>query len=158
MQKRVLTILSCVALLNLSSWAANNKAGRAAAGPLPDKAYLQKILDGWSTLDPQKQGQFYASGEHTFFDVAPLKYNSWQEYEAGVSKELADYKSATFTLNDDAQIHPAGNYVWATATFKEDATLKSGKRDLATFRWTLVFENQGGKWLLVHEHASEPMQ
>jgi len=35
--------------------------------------------------------------------------------------------------------------------------MKSGKREMGTFRWTFVFEKQGGKWLLVHEHISEPL-
>jgi len=28
---------------------------------------------------------------------------------------------------------------------KEDATMKSGKREMATIRWTFVFEKQDGK-------------
>jgi ketosteroid isomerase-like protein len=35
-------------------------------------------------------------------------------------------------------------------------TQKSGKREMATFRWTAVFEKQDGKWVIVHEHVSEP--
>ena len=37
-------------------------------------------------------------------------------------------------------------------------TRKSGKRELATLRWTVVFGKQDGKWLIVHEHVSEPLQ
>jgi ketosteroid isomerase-like protein len=29
---------------------------------------------------------------------------------------------------------------------------------MGNFRWTVVFEKQGGKWLIVHEHISVPMQ
>jgi ketosteroid isomerase-like protein len=159
MQKRVLTLLTLVLAFSLSSFAAPKKAAaKTAAGPIPDKAYLQKIWDGWGTLDASKVAEFYASGDHTFFDIAPLKYNSWDEYQKGVTNVIADYKSATFTLNDDAQLHPAGDYVWGTATVKSDMTHKSGKRDMATFRWTFVFEKQDGKWLIVHEHISEPLQ
>jgi ketosteroid isomerase-like protein len=157
MRNRFLIALTCVFALATSVLAAPKKtAAKAATGPLPDQAYLQKIWDGWGTLDPSRVAEFYAQGDHTFFDVAPLKYGSWQEYQVGVKKELADYKSGTFTVNDDAQIHPAGNYVWGTATVKEDATLNSGKRELATFRWTVILEKQDGKWLIVHEHVSEP--
>jgi ketosteroid isomerase-like protein len=36
---------------------------------------------------------------------------------------------------------------------------KNDKREMATFRWTAVFEKQkDGKWLIVHEHVSEPIQ
>jgi hypothetical protein len=29
---------------------------------------------------------------------------------------------------------------------------------MGNFRWTVVLENQDGKWLTVHEHVSEPLQ
>ena len=57
---------------------------KKSAGPAPDKAYLQKIWDGWSTLDPANVAKYYATGPHTYFDIAPLKYNSWDEYVKGV--------------------------------------------------------------------------
>lgn len=128
------------------------------AGGAPDKAHLQKIWDAWSTLDPANPAPFYAQGPHVFFDIAPLKYSSWDEYQKGVVAVLANFKSAKLTVNDDAEIHSAGSIVWATATVKEDATLTSGKREMGNFRWTVVFEKQGGKWLIVHEHISVPMQ
>src|SRR5439155_9866756 len=101
--------------------------------------------------------QYYAKGEHTFFDIAPLKYSSWDEYEAGVKKVLADNQAGKFTVNDDAELHPAGDYVWGSATVKSDMTQKSGKREMGTFRWTYVFHKEDGKWLLVHEHVSAPL-
>jgi ketosteroid isomerase-like protein len=29
---------------------------------------------------------------------------------------------------------------------------------MAVLRWTLIFEKQAGKWMIVHEHMSEPLQ
>jgi ketosteroid isomerase-like protein len=131
------------------------KATKHATGAV-DKAYLQKIWDGWATLDAAGQRQYYAQGPHVFFDVAPLKYGSWDEYQAGVAKELADYKSAKFTVNDDAQIHKAGDTYWVTATVAYEMTRKSGKVEMGTMRSTDVFEKQEGKWVIVHEHISVP--
>ena len=71
---------------------------------------------------------------------------------------LAGYKSAKFTLNDDAVIHPEGNIVWATATVKDEMTSKAGKVEMGNLRWTVVFEDQAGKWLIVHEHVSAPLE
>jgi ketosteroid isomerase-like protein len=158
MLKRILTLSTVVLAITLSGFATTKKATGKAAGPVPDKAFLQKYWDNWSTLNPANTAQYYASGQHTFFDIAPLKYDSWDEYQKGVVAVAADYKSAVFTLNDDLQLHPAGDYVWGTATLKSDMTRKSGKRELATLRWTVVFEKQDGKWLIVHEHVSEPLQ
>lgn len=124
----------------------------------PDKAYLQSVWDGWSTLNPENVAKFYDSGPHTFFDIAPLKYDSWQQYDSGVKDELGKYKSAKFTVNDDAAIHPHGNLVWATATVKFEMDQKSGKVEAGDMRWTALFENRGGSWKIVHEHVSVPMQ
>jgi len=155
MARRFLLMLACL-VVAVSGVAAPKKSEKKG-GPVPDKAYLQKIWDGWATLDPANTAQFYATGQHTFFDIAPLKYDSWDEYEAGVKKVLADFKTAKLTVNDDVQLHPAGDYVWGTATVKEDAVMKSGKHEMATFRWTVVFMRENGKWLIVHEHISEPL-
>jgi ketosteroid isomerase-like protein len=154
MMKRmvVLAFVMCVTITGLAQ-----KAARATSGVGMDKAYVQKIWDGWATLDASKQKQYYAQGPHVFFDIAPLKYASWDEYEAGVTKELADYKAAKFTVNDDLQIHKSGDAYWITATVASDMTHKSGKREMASFRWTAVFERKDGKWLIVHEHVSEPL-
>jgi ketosteroid isomerase-like protein len=154
--KRLSALLLCLFALSFSISA--KPAHSKSAPPAPDKAYLQKIWDGWSTLDTANVAKFYASGPLTFFDIAPLKYNSWEEFKSGVKVELADYKSAQFTLNDDLAIHPHGDLVWATATVKEEMTTKAGKVEMGNFRWTVVLENQDGRWLIVHEHVSEPIQ
>jgi ketosteroid isomerase-like protein len=151
-----LAVCMTIPVLTQIGFAQKGKKVPAAAGAV-DKAYLQKIWDGWATLDAAGQKQFYAQGPHVFFDTAPLKYGSWDEYESTVSKELGDYKAARFTVNDDAQIHKSGDAYWITATVASDMTKKSGKREMATFRWTAVFEKQDGKWMIVHEHVSGPL-
>ena len=155
MKSCTLVFVLFLACSTLTSPAAAKKMPKTAA---PDKSHLQTIWDSWATLDPAKVAQFYASGPHTFFDIAPLKYSSWDEYEKGVRQVVADYKSAKFTVNDDADLHPAGKDVWGTATVKYEMTHKDGKVDAGNFRWTVVFEQQGGKWLIVHEHISIPSQ
>ena len=36
---------------------------------------------------------------------------------------------------------------------RSDVTLP----EMGNFRWTVVFENEEGKWLIVHEHVSAPL-
>jgi ketosteroid isomerase-like protein len=158
MQKRLLTVLACILVLSITSLAAGkNKKKTMPSGPAPDKASLQKMLDDWSALDSSKMAKYYAQGNLNFFDIAPLKYNNWAEYQTGAGNLLKGYKSLKLTMNDDAQIHQEGDLVWATATVKEDAVTSAGKRELATMRWTVIFQYQDGKWLIVHEHTSEPL-
>jgi ketosteroid isomerase-like protein len=159
MTNRILTLAVCLLAVALPGIAQTRKPAMKskAAGAAPDKAYMQKIWDGWSTLDPANTAKYYASGPHTFFDIAPLKYNSWEEYQVGVKSVLAGYKSAKFTVNDDAEIHSHGDLVWGTATVKSEMTTKSGKVDMGNFRWTVVWQNEEGKWRIVHEHVSAPL-
>lgn len=156
MFKRLLTVSFCLIALTVS--AQTKKSAMKSAAAAPDRAYLQKVWDGWATLNPDNVAKYYATGPHAFFDIAPLKYGSWDEYEKGVKGVLAGYKAARFNLNDDVAIHPHGDLVWVTATVAEELTAKSGKVDMGNFRWTAVLENQDGKWLIVHEHVSAPLQ
>jgi ketosteroid isomerase-like protein len=158
MYQRALTILIFAIAFDAASFAAANKSASKAAAPAPDKAYLQKIWDGWATLDPANVAQFYAQGPNTFFDITPLKYSSWDEYQQGVKQVLAGYQSASLTVNDDAAVHQHGDLVWATATVKNDMTTKTNKHEMGNFRWTAIFEKQDGKWLIIHEHVSAPIQ
>ena len=96
MQKRLLTVLMCMIAVSLSSFAAPKKPTprkASSAGPVPDQAYIQKIWDGWATIDPANVAPYYAKGPNTFFDIAPVKYTSWEDYAEGVKKEFAGYKS-----------------------------------------------------------------
>ena len=157
MLKRLFTVSLCLLVLTFSVIAQKKAASKKSAGPAPDKATMQKIWDAWATLDPSNPAKYYATGPHTFFDIAPLKYASWDEYQAGVKAVLAGYKSAKFTVNDDAAVHTHGDLVWGTATVKEEMTTKGGKVEMGNFRWTVVWENEDGKWLIVHEHVSAPL-
>ena len=159
MLERFLTLSLCLFTLALVGPAQTTKSAtkKISAGLAPDAALMQKIWDGWATLDPANVAKYYATGPHTFFDIAPLKYGSWDEYEKGVTGVLAGYKSAKFTVDDPA-VHPHGDLVWATATIKEEMTSKVGKVDMGAFRWTVIWEDVDGKWLITHEHVSAPLQ
>ncbi len=131
-------------------------AGAMAQNP-PDKAALQKIWDGWSTMNPANVDQYYAHGAHVFFDDEPLKYDTWEDYRKTTAEEFEKYKSARFTLNPDLQIHQVTpSFCWGTATVSSDEVQKDGKEEKGTLRWTFVMEKQNGKWRIVHEHVSVP--
>jgi ketosteroid isomerase-like protein len=155
MRYRYLISLIFVITISFASFAETKKAANLG----PDKAYLQKLLDGWSSLNPANMKQYYVQGDHLFFDIAPVKYSNWAEYQTGTTELLGGYKSLKMTLNDDAQIHHEGNLTWAVATIKEESVTVNDKHELGTFRWTVLFQKQpDGKWLIVHEHTSVPAQ
>ncbi len=130
------------------------KTAAAASAPV-DRAYLQSIWDGWATANLEKQAKFYAKGPaHLFFDVAPLKYSSWEEYQAGVAPSLKDAPKVTYALNDDLQIHPEGAITWVAGTLTMSGSSPQGEKETLFLRWTAVLEQQDGRWLIAHEHVS----
>jgi len=144
-----------VLLLGLSV-AAQTKSAKTKSSSVPDKTLMQQIWDGWSTRDPQNVSKFYAKGPHVFFDITPLKYDGWDQYESGVKAVLAGFSSLKCTVNNDAQIHLHGNLVWGTATVHVVEVKPGEAQGEGDFRWTVLWEKQGGQWLIVHEHVSEP--
>ena len=83
--KRLSVVLFALFALTLAAFAKDAKPAKKAAGGGPDVAYLQKIWDGWATMNTANVAGFYnQEPDHTFFDVAPLKYNGWKEYDVGV--------------------------------------------------------------------------
>src|SRR5437660_12729301 len=92
-----------VVVLLVSLGLAQTKKAAKAAGGGPDKALMQKVWDGWSTLDVSKVSELYASGARVFFDITPLKYASWDEYQKGVVNALADLQKATFAVNHEEE-------------------------------------------------------
>ena len=44
------------------------------------KTMIQHYWEAWSTLNPDKAAPLYAKeADAVFFDLAPLKYNGWEE-------------------------------------------------------------------------------
>jgi len=146
---------------------AQNPAAPAKEPPKPssaaptavDRTYLQSIWDSWAAADLEKQSQFYVKGSgHLFFDVAPLKYSSWQEYRDGVAPSLKDAPKVTYALNDDLQIHPAGEFTWVAATLTMSGQMPQGQTETLYLRWTAVLQQEDGRWLIAHEHVSAPAE
>ena len=142
------------------------RAKRTAANPAPDAALnseFKKMIDeyytAWSTLNPDNAAKFYAKdADIVFFDLAPLKYNAWSEYRAGVIKAFTEpMSSGKLTPNDDLKVTRRGNIVWTTVTFHLSAKPKAGGAMEVECRHTAIWEKRGSKWLIVHEHVSAPL-
>jgi ketosteroid isomerase-like protein len=122
------------------------------------KPLMEKLMADWTTLDPSKTAKYYAKEPGLpFYDVAPLKYSGWQEYEAGSKKVFADWKSIKFNISPDLKASKQGNIAWATFTSSFEIVMKSGEVLKGEGRNTEVLEKRGVEWVIVHEHVSAPM-
>lgn len=159
---RLRTLLAAICLLAAVFAPSQTKPGAAqkqrAGADTEVRTTLERLYAAWSDLDPAKAAPFYAKDpDLTFFDVAPMKYDGWWEYAAGVPKAFAAYRSGKFTLNNDLRVHRHGNLAWATATWQGELTKKDGGNEHMEGRYTAVLEKRGEDWLLIHEHMSVPL-
>jgi ketosteroid isomerase-like protein len=116
------------------------------------------VYSAWSTLDASKPAMFYAKdADLAFFDVTPLKYRGWQDYEDGFRKVAADYKSIEITVAPDFHATRAGDVAWVTYTLDLAMQPTTGDPVKVQARGTDVLEKRGEEWMIVHEHVSVPM-
>lgn len=164
MTRRVCLFLALAVAVCLSSTVIaqeHDHHGAAPAGKSTfDKAMLQKVWDAWCTLDPKNPAKFYShEPNHPFYDIAPLKYNSWSEYESGVKNVIGDWKSAKAKVNYDGIIHQESpTTAWSASTVDLEWVDKDGKDQKATVRWTAIWHKHGNDWMIAHDHTSVPMQ
>src|SRR3954464_5697203 len=77
----------------------------------PGKGFMEKILAAWSHGGPAEAAVYYdKSPDDVYYDVAPLKYQGFAEYQKGAE---GAFESVTLTLGDDPKVHLAGNTAWA---------------------------------------------
>ncbi len=123
------------------------------------RALVPKVIASWETLDISKiEPNYAADADFAYFDLAPMKYNNWAEYRAGVQKAFFEpNRSIKLRLNDDLGVHRRGTLAWATVTFGADIVSKQGAASHLDGRWTMVLEKRAHGWIVVHEHVSAPL-
>src|SRR5215471_324613 len=133
---------------------------QAGGGDAEFKDLIDKYYAAWSSMNTDNAAPLYAKdADLTFYDIAPLKYKGWDEYAVGVKKNFFDNSaSAKLTPNDDLKVTRRGNVAWTSVTFHLAAKMKDGTTLDLQGRHTAIWEKRGGKWLIVHEHVSSPLQ
>ncbi len=122
------------------------------------EALLEEYYAAWNTMDPGNAAGFYAKDPTlVFYDVLPLQYRGWNEYEAGVKQVFTGFASMKVTPNTDIEVTRKGKIVWTTMTFHLSAKAKDGTMLDADGRHTIIWEKRKDKWLIVHEHISAPL-
>lgn len=123
------------------------------------KTLIERYFAAWSSLNPDNAAPLYAKNpDLVFYDIAPLKYTGWAEYDKGVRNVLGGFESLKLTPNSDLKVTRRGNVAWTTVTFHLSAKQKGGGQMEMDGRHTAIWEKRGGKWLIVHEHFSAPLQ
>jgi len=148
--------VGCALLVAWMAGAATAQEPKATSGP-DFKALMAKTIAAWATLDPAKAAPYYAKDVGlAFYDLAPLKYTGWAEYQAGTTQLFAGFSSLKLAVNDDVRTQQRGNVAWGSATVRGEMVKKDGSKQALDARWSVIWEKRGNDWLVVHEHFSLP--
>jgi len=115
------------------------------------KAFRERNVDKVMTL-------YWHSPKFIAFDVVPpVRYVGWNAYKKDWQNFFAGFKgpvtdqAITFHLTVD------GSMAYSEATERLTGTLTNGQKTSIVLRATDVYQKIGGKWLIVHEHVSVPV-
>jgi ketosteroid isomerase-like protein len=134
---------------------------RRQAEPRRDEADLRRRIDEYAeairAMDIERVVSIYAPDIVTFDIVPPLKKvgaaakgKNWLDVFAAYQPPLGyEIRELTITTGDDIAFARSFNRI--------SGTLKSGGKTDFWLRWTACFRKVDGKWLMVHDHASVPI-
>ena len=160
MSRRILCAFLIVALsVAITTVGQTTTPGQKKSAQQDDfKSLIDRYYAAWNTGNPENAAPLYAQDKDlVFYDLTPLKYTGWAEYDAGVRQVFASFASARFTPQQDLKVTRRGTIAWTMVTWHLSGKKKTGEAVELDGRHTAIWKNRGGKWLIVHEHFSAPL-
>jgi len=156
---------SCFVVLVVSSLTATLPAiaaedDKSAAG---DKAAIQALErtynEGFNAKDVDKIMSCYAPGKQLFvFDVVPPReYKGWDAYKKDWQDLFAAFPGPVTNELSDQTITVIGNVAYGHNIQTGEFTRKDGSKIKVVARTTDIYRKKDGKWLIVEEHNSVPV-
>lgn len=158
----VITLFTLACLLSTVRPAvAQNKS--PARSPLNSKAAIealeQRYLKAFNAKDVNAIMANYAQGSQLFvFDaVPPREYPSWDSYKKDWEGLFAAFPGPIKDTMSDLNITVVGPVAYTHHIEDTRFTQKDGTTKEVVIRVTDVFRKINGKWLIVQEHVSFPV-
>jgi ketosteroid isomerase-like protein len=154
---RILTALSVAILASASSVAADKPTANA------DKAAIQALEDtyneGFNSKDVNKIMSVYAPGKELFvFDVVPPReYRGWEAYKKDFEGLFSAFPGPMKNTISEQTIHVVGLVAYGHNIQTGEFIGKDGKKVAIVSRTTDIYRKIDGKWLIVEEHNSVPV-
>ncbi|MGH9856203.1 MAG: YybH family protein [Acidobacteriota bacterium] len=119
---------------------------------------MAEYYKAWNTLNVSNPAKYYSQEPGLiFYDIAPLQYKGWKQYQTGVAELFQGFASFRLIPNNDLTVTRKGKMAWTTQTLHLSGKQKDGKAMELDARHTAIWEKVKGKWLIVHEHISVPL-
>ena len=155
--------LICGGLIMVSVISVPRLSAAATATASDDKSSIEALetqfRDAFITKDVNAVMELYAPGTHLFvFDVSPPRQHvGWQDYKKDWQELLAAFPGPiTFSISD-LDITVVGSVAYSHSIQTGQLTGKDGSKVDLVARVTDVYRKLKGKWLIVQEHVSVPV-
>ena len=154
---RTLTALCLATLAATNAVAADRPAANA------DKAAIQALEDtyneGFNSKDVDKVMSVYVPGKQLFvFDVVPPReYRGWEAYKKDFEGLFSAYPGPMKNTLSEQTVHVVGSLAYGHNIQTGEFTGKDGKKVNFVVRTTDIYRKMNGKWLIVEEHNSVPV-
>lgn len=128
-----------------------------------DEAQIRALEQGFAEAFKAKDvDRIMANYEHSqnlvFFDVVPRReYTGWDAYRRDWQGFFASVGPVTLFEVKDLTINVNGNVAYSYSFQHYLATTKAGESRDVTVRVTDVYRKNSGRWLIVQEHVSVPV-
>jgi uncharacterized protein (TIGR02246 family) len=116
-----------------------------------EKAFAAKNLDDVMAL--------YAPGDRVLaFDIVPpLMCRGYDRYRKNYEEFFANYEGPIVVEVRDLKISAGGDVAFLTCLERLVGTMKGGQKSDIWVRVTSGLNRIGGRWLIVHDHVSVPI-
>jgi uncharacterized protein (TIGR02246 family) len=154
---RTLMALSAALVFSASALAADHAAMNA------DRAAIQALEDtyneGFNAKDVDKVMSVYLPGKELFvFDVVPPReYKGSDAYRKDFEGLFAAFTGPIKNSISDQTIHVFGSLAYGHNIQSGEFTGKDGAKVKIVVRTTDIYRKTDGKWLIVEEHNSLPV-
>lgn len=153
-----LILLLGIAIAAAMAWGIGSNAQSESS----DKQQITDLEHGLIAATNKKNvdemmSYYDGTGRLIIFDaVPPLKYSGTAAWRKNLEGFVAAYNPGILELTD-LQIVNDGKIGYAHSIQRFTGTDKSGKQAAMAFRVTDCLEKENGKWKIVHEHNSMPI-
>lgn len=131
----------------------------AAADKAAIEALVKKYNDGFNARNVDMIMSCYAPGKGLFvFDaIPPREYPSWDDYKKDWEGLFAAFPGPTVNKVSELSITVVGPVAYSHDIQSGSFTRKDGSKLNAVVRATDVYRKINGRWLIVQEHVSFPV-
>lgn len=134
-------------------------AARMAADEGEIRALYERYEKAFQARDVNTIMSAYAAGDELFvFDVTPPRQHvGWADYKKDWEDLFAAYPGPLHDEVRDLQIHVASDVAYGHHIESGYFTRRDGSRLDIAVRVSDVYRKRNGKWLIVQEHVSVPV-